>query len=327
MKSSFFLLIIMFVTLAFVILQKKNAVVEEPVNLTYNNTMEKLNKLSDAEKNIILGKGTEAPFSGEYDNFYETGIYICKQCNAPLYTSESKFKSGCGWPSFDEEIPNRVLRFLDADGRRTEIVCAQCKGHLGHVFEGEQLTDKNIRHCVNSVSIKFIPKEEANDYKLTNLKKTYFAAGCFWGVEHLLQKQIGVLEVVSGYMGGKSENPSYQEVSSKASGHLEVVEVTYNPELINYESLVKFFFEIHDPTQENGQGPDIGPQYLSAIFYENSEEKEIAQKVMRILEEKKYKLATQLREKESFWKAEDYHQDYYAKNGKAPYCHSYGAKF
>ena len=119
----------------------------------------KFNELTEEEKNIIIFKGTEYPFTGKYNYFFEEGIYCCKQCGAELYRSEDKFKSHCGWPSFDDEIKGAVRRTLDADGYRIEITCNNCGGHLGHVFEGERLTDKNIRHCVNSISLIFKPKK------------------------------------------------------------------------------------------------------------------------------------------------------------------------
>ncbi len=163
--------------------------------------------------------------------------------------------------------------------------------------------------------------------KKENLKKAYFAAGCFWGVEFLFQKQIGVLEVVSGYMGGDIENPTYEIVCGGFSGHLEVVEVIFDESIVSYETLAKLFFEIHDFTQTNGQGPDIGTQYLSAIFYCDENQKNIAEELIEQLKKKAYKVATTLRPKVKFYKAESYHQNYYNKSGKTPYCHRYRKVF
>lgn len=153
------------------------------------------------------------------------------------------------------------------------------------------------------------------------IEKAYFAGGCFWGVEYHFQNLTGVISTRVGFMGGDMESPSYEEVCEKGTGHAEAVEITYDPEQISYEFLAKLFFEIHDPTQLNRQGPDVGDQYRSEVFYTSDEQKQIVEKLIKILEEKGLKVATKLTPAGTFWKAEDYHQKYYQKNGHEPYCH------
>lgn len=308
----------------------------------------KLNPLTPEEERIIIHKGTEAPFTGEYDHTTSAGTYICRRCNAPLYQSESKFDSGCGWPAFDDEIAGAVKRIPDRDGQRTEIVCARCGAHLGHVFVGEHLTAKNTRHCVNSISMRFIPKGQplpgrdsaatsatatsdalttAAQARTTHSTAAIFASGCFWGTQYMLKRVPGVLSTSVGYTGGHTSNPTYQQVCSGTTGHVEALQVTYDPEKTNYETLARTFFETHDPTQTDGQGPDLGEQYHSVIFYADAEQKQIAEKLIGLLEAKGLKVATELRPASKFWPAEEYHQDYYAKNGKQPYCHAYHKLF
>jgi len=161
------------------------------------------------------------------------------------------------------------------------------------------------------------------------IKSAYFAGGCFWGVEYFFEKLEGVTAAISGYMGGDLDNPTYRDVCSGFSGHLEVVRIDYDETKIGFESLAKLFFEIHDPSQTNGQGPDIGSQYLSAIFYTTDEEKNVAQNLIDILENKNYCIATRLISNHNipFFEAEEYHQDYYFVHNKTPYCHRYTQRF
>lgn len=282
-----------------------------------NSTMKAYNPLTKEEQKVILQKGTEYPFSGEYTKKKEKGTYLCRQCNAPLYNSTDKFESECGWPSFDDEIKGAVLRKPDADGNRTEILCVNCVAHLGHVFEGEGLTDKNIRHCVNSISLKFIPKEIS-----IIPERAIFAGGCFWGVEYYMNNNPGVLLTTVGYINGKTDNPTYEDVCSHTTGHAEAIEIFFDPNIITFEKLAKLFFEIHDFTQVNRQGPDVGDQYRSAIFYLSDKQKQIADSLVRVLDNKDYKVATEISAAKVFWPAEKYHQDYYEKKGGIPYCHA-----
>lgn len=159
------------------------------------------------------------------------------------------------------------------------------------------------------------------------MKTVIFASGCFWGTQYYLKKLPGVIKTTVGYTGGTAENPSYEHVSSGGTGHVEAVEVIYNPKIVSYENLVKYFFETHDPTQKGGQGPDIGPQYQSIIYYFDESEKVIARNLINQLKTKGMKIATKVLPAKKFWKAELYHQDYYFKTNGTPYCHVYKKLF
>lgn len=276
--------------------------------------------LTPEEERVIVHRGTERPFTGRFLDHKETGFYTCRRCGNALFKSENKFDSGCGWPSFDEEIAGAVTRKPDPDGIRVEIVCAACDGHLGHVFVGEGFTVKNTRHCVNSVSLDFV----AADQPIESEKEAavaIFAGGCFWGVEHLMKQAGGVKFTQVGYTGGDLANPDYKTVCSGVTGHLEAIKIEFDPQITSFETLAKLFFEIHDFSQENGQGPDIGEQYLSAVFYLNNNQKAVAENLIEKLRSMGHKVATRLLAATEFWPAEDYHQNYYDKTGKHPYCH------
>jgi peptide methionine sulfoxide reductase msrA/msrB len=166
-----------------------------------------------------------------------------------------------------------------------------------------------------------------NFISMENTQRAIFASGCFWGTEYYLQKAKGVLQTTAGYTGGHTRHPTYKQVCTGTTGHVEAVEVIFDPAKTSYEELAKLFFETHDPTQVNRQGPDVGEQYRSEIFYLDEAQKETAQKLIDILKTKGYNVATRLTKASEFWKAEDYHQDYYDNKNGTPYCHIYKKKF
>jgi len=290
-------------------------------------------QLTPEEERVIVHKGTERPFTGKYYQHFEKGVYTCRRCGAELFESSAKFRSDCGWPSFEEQIPGHVKWQPDADGMQTEILCANCGAHLGHVFLGERLTEKNTRYCVNSISMDFIPAEQRNaraqaqagdpPAEKPKTERAILASGCFWGTEHYMQKAPGVISTTVGFTGGHVDHPTYKQVCTGRTGHAESVEVLYDPAKTSYEKLAKLFFETHDFTQLNRQGPDIGTQYRSAIFYLNDEQKQIAERLVQQLRQMGYDVKTEITPAGKFWLAEDYHQDYYKNNGKTPYCHIY----
>ena len=285
----------------------------------YNNTKNmNYNRLTSDEEKIIVYKGTENPFTGAYYNHFEKGIYLCKRCGSELYISDDKFESHCGWPSFDDEIKGAIKKVPDKDGSRTEILCNNCGAHLGHIFFGERFTDKNTRHCVNSISLQFLPF----DYQ-SRFDTAIVAGGCFWGVEYFYKKENGVISTEVGYTGGFADKPSYQDVCKNFTGHAEAVKIIFDCNTTDYEKILKLFFEIHDFNQYNRQGPDIGEQYRSEIFYKTVKQKRIAEKLIQILKDKGLNVVTKLTYADKFWKAEEYHQDYYEKKGNIPYCHFY----
>lgn len=296
---------------------------QPPSSSSQKATNMNLKKLTPEEERVIVYKGTEAPFTGKYEKFNETGNYLCKRCGTPLYRSEDKFDAHCGWPAFDDEIEGAVKRITDADGRRTEILCAACGAHLGHVFEGEGFTPKDTRHCVNSISLDFVPASGAAALTDTAI----FAGGCFWGVEYYMRRLNGVISTEVGYTGGHKDHPTYKEVCAGHTGHYEAIEVVFDPSQCSYETVARMFFETHDPTQWNHQGPDYGEQYRSAVFYRNEEQKMTAGQLISLLKEKGLNVVTELKPAAKFWKAEDYHQDYYEHKGQTPYCHGYVKRF
>jgi len=279
----------------------------------------KLNALTPEEERVIVHKGTEAPHSGGYDKFFSDGLYVCRRCSAPLYRSGDKFDSGCGWPAFDDEVLGAVKRSLDADGRRTEVRCGRCGAHLGHGFIGEGLTPKNVRYCVNSVSMKFIPQREMGQTAET----AYLGGGGFWCLEAAFKRVKGVKSVVPGYAGGTKPDPTYGQVCGGQTGHAEVVKVEFDRTLISFEGILEVFFALHDPTTLNRQENDVGTQYRSIILYAGDTQKEIAQDFIKQLDLDKVfskPIVTEIKPLENFYPAEENHRDYYTRNADAPYC-------
>jgi len=284
--------------------------------------------LTPEQYSVMRKCGTERPFSGKYNDFWEKGVYACAACGAPLFLSDTKYEHGTGWPSFTTPVEEKNVEYRDDYSlltKRIEVRCASCGAHLGHVFD-DGPAPTYLHYCINSAALNFMPEaaaKAAGQGTATSAVETAtFAAGCFWGVEYKLGKLPGVVSTVVGYTGGITVNPTYEEVCADGTGHAEAVQVTFDPKRVSYDELVRHFFSIHDPTQVNRQGPDRGTQYRSAIFFHGDAQRETARKVMEeIAGSGKFKkpLATELVKASAFYKAEEYHQKYYEKHGVVCY--------
>lgn len=283
-------------------------------------------RLTPEEAKVLLDKGTERAFCGTLLDNHQEGMYVCRLCGLPLFSSSHKFDSGTGWPSFFQPIDPKHIHEIEDRSHgmvRTEIACARCGSHLGHVFDdGPKPTGQ--RHCLNSIALTFIksgdPVPEAS--RPVKTETAYFAGGCFWGVEDRFQQLPGVIDAVSGYMGGKSDSPTYKQVCTGTTGHAETVRIAYDPSAISYDQLLSAFFRFHDPTQLNRQGPDVGDQYRSAIFASDQTQLDKAKAFIAAQQKdgrwSSKKIVTQVEPIAAagkFFAAEDYHQDYHVKHG------------
>lgn len=295
--------------------------------LSRDRVAELAKKLDPEAYRITQSAATERPFCGTLLDNKKEGIYACVVCGLPLFSSEHKFNSGTGWPSFYREFdPEHVARTTDSTlGMvRTEIHCARCRSHLGHVFD-DGPPPTGMRHCLNSASLVFLEKDTPlpPESRPEETETAYFAGGCFWGVEHYFQEGPGVIDAVSGYMQGHVEKPTYEQVCSHGTGHAETVKVVFDPKKITYRRLLEAFFVLHDPTQLNRQGPDVGDQYRSGIWTTSESQRKEAEAFIAEQTAKKAfggrKIVTIVEPAKTFYPAEDYHQDYVETTGRA--CH------
>lgn len=271
-------------------------------------------QLSAEAYQVTRLKGTERAYSSEMCSLFEPGLYACVCCDTLLFDGREKFDSGTGWPSFTQPIKENAVAYENDRSfgmRRVEALCNTCKAHLGHVFP-DGPGPGGLRFCINAISLK---KIEAT------VQKAVFGGGCFWCTEAVFNEIKGVEVVESGYSGGSIANPTYREVCSGRTGHAEVIQVTYDPEIISYQDLLSIHLSTHNPTTLNQQGADVGTQYRSIILVQNDLEHETALQVIQELQQVYDRpIVTEIKKLEAFYRAEEEHQNYYLNHPDFGYC-------
>jgi peptide methionine sulfoxide reductase msrA/msrB len=296
------------------ILKYANNGTPQPKNKVVKSESEWKQMLTSEQFHVTRLKGTERPFSSEMCHLFTGGRYACICCGSLLFDATEKFESGTGWPSFTQPIEENAVSYVKDKSYgmvRIEALCNTCDAHLGHVFQ-DGPPPSCLRFCINAVSmVKVDP----------NLNKVTFGGGCFWCTEAVFQHLEGVVEVVSGYSGGRTKNPTYKEVTSGMTGHAEVVEITYDSHKISLYDLIIIHLTTHNPCTLNRQGADTGTQYRSIVFYRNEAEKQtITMAVQEVQASMMEKIVTEVQLFEMFYPAEAYHQNYFNQHAEQSYC-------